>query len=158
MKATLLLCDHAQVAEGKLFISGGGWSVTGPGPISSAIAVLILVPWDRANSKVSFVIRLLQEDGQPVQQPGPVGPVAVEIGGEFEVGRPPGVKPGTPLDVPLAINIPPLVLPPDQRFSWELSIDGETDEDWHLSFSTRPIPTMTLGGLGPGQVPPLGPQ
>lgn len=151
-----MLCDHAQVAEGKFFISGGGWSITGPQPSPSAVAILIAVPWDRANSKVSFSLRLMQQDGQPVMQPGPVGPVAVEIAGDFEVGRPPGIQPGTPLDVPLAVNIPALALPPDQRFSWELAIDGHTSEDWHLAFSTRPMPGLTFAA-GPGDVPPLGP-
>ena len=26
----MLLCDSAQVADGKLFVLGGGWSLTGP--------------------------------------------------------------------------------------------------------------------------------
>lgn len=29
MKVTMLLADAATVAEGKLYILGGGWSVTG---------------------------------------------------------------------------------------------------------------------------------
>ena len=28
----MMLADHAQVADGKLFISGGGWSACEPGP------------------------------------------------------------------------------------------------------------------------------
>ena len=36
MKATLLLADAAQAAEGKLYVLGGGWSVTGPGPAPMA--------------------------------------------------------------------------------------------------------------------------
>jgi hypothetical protein len=42
-----------------------------------------------------------------------------------------------PLDVPLAINLPPLLLPPGHRFTWVLSIDGETRSEWRRSFSTR---------------------
>ncbi len=30
MRATMILADHAQVADGKLFISGGGWSSAPP--------------------------------------------------------------------------------------------------------------------------------
>lgn len=139
-RVTLLLCDYAAVADGKLYLSGAGWSVTGPGPVTSAIALLIQVPWHRANDRIQFSLRLLREDGQPVTQPGPLGDVPIEVTGEFEVGRPAGLKPGTPLDVPLAINIPPLALTPGSRYSWELSIDGATREDWHLSFTTREVP------------------
>ena len=35
----MLLCDGAQVADGKLFVLGGGWSLTGPDPMPSAIAM-----------------------------------------------------------------------------------------------------------------------
>lgn len=44
MKVTMMLADHAEVAEGKLFINGGGWTVTGPGPIPFGIALFIEVP------------------------------------------------------------------------------------------------------------------
>jgi hypothetical protein len=146
----MLLCDHVAVAEGKLYISGGGWTITGPAPVPTGIAVILGVPWDRANVQIQFTLRLLQEDGQPVLQEGPVGPTPLEIGGQFEVGRPPGVRPGSPLDVPLAINMGPLLLQPNSRFSWELMVDGETHADWHLAFSTRALPTA-----GEGLQPPV---
>jgi hypothetical protein len=38
----------------------------------------------------------------------------------------------------MALNFAPLPIPPGGRFEWRLSINGETDEDWRLSFSTRP--------------------
>ena len=37
----MLLCDSAQVADGKLYILGGGWSMTGPDPVPSAVALKI---------------------------------------------------------------------------------------------------------------------
>ena len=37
----MLLCDAAQVADGKLYILGGGWSMTGPDPVPSAVALKI---------------------------------------------------------------------------------------------------------------------
>jgi hypothetical protein len=42
--------DYAVVSDGKLTIVGGGWSQTGPEPASFGIALLILVPWDQANT------------------------------------------------------------------------------------------------------------
>jgi len=141
----MLLCDYAAVADGKLFVSGGGWTVTGPDPAPSGVALLLEVPWDLANTVVKFQLRLLHEDGQPVTQMGPVGPSAVEIAGEFEVGRPAGLRHGTPLQVPLAINVPPLPLAPGSRFSWDLSLNGEHNADWHLSFDTRQVPPSEPG-------------
>lgn len=140
IRVTILLADHVAVAEGKLYISGGGWSVTGPGPSPSGLALKLDVPWDMTNKVIKFQLRLLKEDGQPLTQPGPFGEQAVEVGGEFEVGRPPGLKPGTTIDVPLAINIPPLPLTPGKRYSWELSIDGHTNAEWHVAFQTRELP------------------
>jgi hypothetical protein len=60
------------------------------------------------------------------------------IEGEFEAGRPPGLKAGTPLEVPIAINLPGPPVPAGGRFEWRLTIDGEGDADWRLPFSTRP--------------------
>ena len=43
---TLMLADSAQEVGGKLYILGGGWSVTGPVVPPSAVAIKIDVPWD----------------------------------------------------------------------------------------------------------------
>jgi hypothetical protein len=64
MRVTMLLCDYAQAADGKLNIIGGGWSLTGPRPTPFGIAVLFQVPWDQANARHSFRLELLDADGQ----------------------------------------------------------------------------------------------
>jgi len=46
----MLLCDSAQVADGKLYILGGGWSVTGPQPVPSAVAIKLEVDWHELSS------------------------------------------------------------------------------------------------------------
>ncbi len=135
----MLLADAAQAVNGKLYILGGGWSVAGPDPTAMALAIKIEVPWDRANVKHPWRLELLDSDGGPVELPSPpdgtLQPVRIE--GELEAGRPPGMKPGTPLDVALAFNVGPIPLPPGGRFVWRLSITGY-DEDWQVAFSTRP--------------------
>jgi hypothetical protein len=133
----MLLADHAVVADGKLYINGGGWSVTSPGS-SSAIAIKLDVPWDRTNQPLRLRLRLLGQDGEPVTVPGPEGAQPVEIVGEAEVGRPAGLAHGADIDFPLAFQIGPLPLRPGQRYEWVLDVDGETQQDWHLTFSTRP--------------------
>ena len=133
----MMLADYAQVAEGKLTVVGGGWSVTGPMPVPFAIALLFEVPWDRANVKHAFRLELLDADGAPVAVPTEDGEAPLAIEGEFEAGRPPGLKPGTPLAVPIALNLPGPPIPPGGRYEWRLSVNGEGAEDWRLAFSTR---------------------
>jgi len=141
VKATLLLADAAQVADGKLFVLGAGWQWTGPGPVSMAVAVLIEVPWDQTNVRHRWELDLVDADGAPVRVPTANGSEPVVARGEFEVGRPPGSVPGASLPVPVAVNFAGLSLPPAQRFSWLLRIDGATSEGWQLDFNTRPAST-----------------
>jgi hypothetical protein len=138
VKATLLLADYAVVSEGKLTVVGGGWSQTGPEPSAFGIALLIQVPWDQANTLHTFSVELLDADGAPVVVEGENGDgeQAVAFGGEFEVGRPPGIKPGTPLDFPVAVNSSPLPLEPG-RYEWRLTIDSGSRVDWTLPFTVR---------------------
>jgi hypothetical protein len=136
MKLTMLLADAVQAVTGKLYVLGGGWSVTGPDPSPSALAIKIDVPWDEGNKKHRFRLALVDADGQAVPVPG--GQTPVEVTGEFEAGRPAGLTPGTPLDVVLALNIGPLLLEPGSRYVWRIWIDEQTREDWEVSFSTRP--------------------
>ncbi len=138
VKVAMLLADYAQVADGKLNVIGGGWSIAGPGA-PFAIALDVKVPWDQTNMQHTLRLELVDADGQPVMIETPDGEQPLVIEGQFEVGRPAGVKPGTPIDCAAAFNFapgPPLA--PGGRYEWRLSIDGETDEDWTLPFSTRP--------------------
>lgn len=137
VKVTMMLCDYVAVAEGKFYLSGGGWNLTGPQPTLSGIALLLEVPWTKTNRKIPFKLRLLHEDGHAVSQQTPVGEAAVELGAVVEVGRPAGAVEGTPLPVPVPVNLPPLALPSGQGFYWELEVDGERRGDWRLSFRTR---------------------
>jgi hypothetical protein len=150
MRVTMMLADHAQVAEGKLYISGGGWSLTGPGPVTCGVALLFYVPWDRTNRKTTFTLRLVDADGHAVTQPGPIGTQPIQVGGQFEVGRPAGVPAGMDITVPIAINTAGLQLPPGKQFAWVLAVDGHPDDDWRLSFATRELPPNPL----PPQVMP----
>ncbi len=146
IRATMMLADSAQAAEGKLYILGGGWNITGPEPSPSAIAIYIEVSWDLANMRHHWRLELMDSDGQPVMVPTPMGEQALVLEGEVEVGRPPGVTPGTGLGVPLAINLGPLPLPPGGRYEWRLTIGGRSEENWRLPFSTRPAPAAPKEG------------
>lgn len=149
-RVTLMLADSAQAVNGKLYILGGGWTVIGPNPVPSAIAVQVLVPWDLTNAKHKMRLELLDTDGKPVTLDTPVGEQPIVIENEFEVGRPPGTKPGTPLDISFAINLGPLQLAPGSRYEWRLSINDVTRDDWNLTFGTREAETPATAS-GPGE-------
>ena len=141
MKVTMLLADHAEAVQGKLYIMGGGWSQIGPEPSPKAIAIKIEVPWTEANRQHSLHLSLVDGHRQPIRVQTPVGVAPVEIQANFECGRPPGLLQGTPLDVTMAFNIGPVPLPPGSRYAWKLKINNQDNEAWEVWFSTRTRPT-----------------
>lgn len=140
----MLLCDAVQVAEGKLYVLGGGWSMTGPDPTPSAVAIKVEVDVTETDVTHHWELWLEDADGRPVMVPTPDGDRPVEVRGDFQVGRPSSDVPeGSPVDLPLAVNFGPIPLPPGGRYIWRMSIDGNTEADWRLAFSTRPVvPTV----------------
>ena len=129
-----MIADYARVADGKLDVIGGGWSVmNAQGPFGFFVAALFQIPWDQTNQTHSFRLELLDADGQGV--PTAEGET-IRAEGEFEAGRPPGLRPGTPVDAPLVVPFGPLVLD-DGRYEIRLTIDGETKEDWFVAFTVR---------------------
>jgi len=139
----MMLADHAAAVAGKLYISGGGWSITGPGPTPGAIAMDVKVPWDERTHEFKLLLELLDADGQPVLVPSPVGVQPLRIESTLQLRGPfdKAVKQGTPLDAPFAINYGAIPLAPAARYEWRLSVDGHMDEDWTLPFTTRALPT-----------------
>ena len=130
-----MLADSAQAVNGKLYILGGGWSITNASNVTMSIAIKLEVPWIEANTRHNLKITLVTEDEIPVKTEDGRN---CEAQGDFEVGRPAGLRSGTPLDVTLAVNIARLNLSPDSRYVWRCFIDDNTRDDWQLSFSTRP--------------------
>jgi len=119
----MMIADFARVANGKIDVIGGGWSMmNAQGPFGFFVAALFQIPWDQTNA-----------DGQGVAIPGGE---TVRAEGEFEVGRPPGLRPGTPVDAPLVVPFGPLELE-EGRYELRLTIDDETKEDWFLAFTVR---------------------
>jgi len=138
MNVTMLLADSAQVADGKLYILGGGWSVTGPEPVPSAVAIKVAVDWHEFNSPHHWELILENADGKLVQFETPEGTQTIEVRGDFSTSTPDDVPQGTPVDVPIAVNFGPIPLAPASRFTWRLVIDGESLPGASVSFTTRP--------------------
>lgn len=139
LKITMMLADHAAAADGKLYVNGGGWSITGPAPSPGAIAVDMKIPWDERDHKHKLLLELLDADGQSVLVPAPFGVQPLRIEASLQAQGPFDVKPGTPLDAVFAINYGAIPLGPGARYERRLSVNGDTDEDWTLPFTTRPM-------------------
>jgi hypothetical protein len=118
----MLLCDYAEEVGGKLYIMGGGWSQlwTPNQPSNMALAIKLSVPWNQANEPHDLTIRLVTADGQPVTNDEGEN---IQLSGRMEVGRPPGLRPGSKLDVALAARFHALMLEAG-TYRWDLSIDG----------------------------------
>lgn len=132
----MLLCDAAQSHNGKLYILGGGWTqipATNPLP-PMALAVQLAIPWDQANERMALEAALVDEDGETIDLGS--GPVVART--EIEVGRPPGMRPGTPLSSPLVMNFGGLRLEPG-GYVWELRVD--TAPIARCPFRVTPAPT-----------------
>lgn len=137
-KITMMLADHAQVAEGKLNVIGAGWTFTGPQPVPFAIAGIIDVPWHETNRQHRFALALQDIDGQPVMAETPMGeqPLAAEM--TFEVGRQPGLRQGAAVPWMFGLNFGPVPLRPGSHYVWTATLNGNGHSDWRLAFSTRP--------------------
>jgi len=125
IEVTLMLCDAAQSVGGKLYILGGCWNQmqVAPGtPVTLSLAVRVRIPWDRANEPIPFRAALRDADGEPVTVGDENTPV--EATGNLEVGRPPGLDRGTPLDAVLALPFVGIPIPAG-RYVWVIEIAGE---------------------------------
>jgi hypothetical protein len=120
----MLLCDDAQAVGGKLYILGGGWSIlTKMTPRAKmALAVKLAVPWSRTNEQIPVEANLITDAGEEVTQETDQGVQPVRAVGNIELGRPPGIRPNTPLDAVFVLNFDGLDLEP-RGYVWELRVD-----------------------------------
>jgi hypothetical protein len=101
----LVLADSAQVVGNKLYLLGGGWdrlTVNTEFPVNQrcAIALSVRVPWNETNQKHTFEVEMTSDDPS-TEQPKSL----MKVGGQFEVGRPPGIPQGQDQRIQLAIDM-----------------------------------------------------
>jgi hypothetical protein len=117
----IMVADAAQSVAGKVYILGGGWDrllvpeLPGPPMVPFYVAVGLTVPWHLTNRKFAFSIELEDADGSMI---------APLVAGEAEVGRPPGLRPGTPQAIHFAGPTNP-VFPSEGRYVLVCRVDGE---------------------------------
>lgn len=161
MDLDVMLCDHAQVAGNKLFISGANidrMAVPAGTPppyiINFAAAGIVRVPWQATNAEHSLGFRFVTQDEQPPQLAEGValGPEGIAGDLRFNVGRPPQLMSGDEQMVPFAFNLQGLPLATPGRFVLAFSLDGTPVRNLTFTITVEP---STTGGFGPTAIPPL---
>ena len=85
----LLLCDHSEAVNGKLYLTGGGWNVLRlpelPHEWSFSIGLGIDVAYHETNDPHELVVSVQDPDGAELGE---------GLTANFETGRPPGLPQG----------------------------------------------------------------
>jgi hypothetical protein len=117
-----LLADSAQVANGKLYMLGGGWArLTVPQVPDTRpfeIAVRVIVSWTETNRPLHFHLQLENEDGETLLNP----PVRAQC----SVGRPVHLREGTDQVVPFTFKLNSVTIAKPGRYAFTLEHEGET--------------------------------
>lgn len=100
----LTVANHAEAINGLLYLSGAGWTDLrrpmppegGQAPVNHiGIGIAILVGWNETNQRHRLDLRLENADGRDL----------VAMQADVEVGRPPGLPPGSDLRTVMGINV-----------------------------------------------------
>ncbi len=96
----LILGDYAHMADGKLYLQGGGWERMMvndgfPSKRMVGIATSVLIPWAETNQPINVEVEVQTEDGDTLAR----------INAQLKVGRPPDHPPGMPIRATLAANL-----------------------------------------------------
>lgn len=149
MEVEAFLADSVVAAEGKLYVQGAGWNIVYARAVPTrhdriGIGLLIHVPYTATNQAHKFEIRLEDADANtlPIGEAPPDAQVEDgkirQFGGDFNVGRPPDLKPGDEQIVPIALNINGLPFEAAGSYSFVIEIDGS--EVKRLTFRLVQVP------------------
>ncbi|MBI4233749.1 MAG: hypothetical protein HY686_04845, partial [Chloroflexi bacterium] len=131
-----------------LYLLGGGWdvlTVNSGFPLDQrcAVALAIKVPWNETNRKHTFEVEVSAED--PVtEQPKSL----LKAGGQFEVGRPPGIPLGQDQRVQIALEANLRIEAPGAKL---IVVRVEGEEMKRTSFNVVAGPLLTQRPKKPGE-------
>jgi hypothetical protein len=131
IRTWLMLCDGAQVIDGKFFILGGGFESFGADPQPFALAGRIDMPPSALGSDHKWELYLEDTEGRSVL-PAEVSPISQQ----FAISDIPGFDDAY-VSIPFVVSFGALQLAPGQRYVWRLYVDGRTDDTWFLNFTVR---------------------
>ena len=137
----VMVADHAEVLNGKLYAQGAGWTdmaqpmaQDGQAGINHiGIAASVLVGWNETNRRFPFRLRLIHEDGQEL----------MKIDAMMEAGRPAGIPQGSDLRSLMAVNAE-IKFPRPGSYELRAELDKGEDETEIRTASFRINPAIRL--------------
>src|SRR5712692_596018 len=133
----LILADHAEAVNGKLYLMGGGWDRRGVGdfrqPQAFAVAVGVLIPWNDTNRPLPLTVAVRDIDGATVAPP---------LQTQLTAGRPANATPGQKLRYMLAVNFQ-IALPKPGQYVVDAEI-GDSPRK-HVTFYAEARPMLPSG-------------
>jgi hypothetical protein len=154
MAVDAFLADSVVSPDGKLYVQGGGWTVINTPALPCrqprlGLAALIRVPYSLAiNESHKFEVHLEDADGTILplgDAPGatPDGKIR-RVGGEFTVGRPPGILPGDDQLVGISMNVDGLLFEKAGVYRFVISIDGVDVKTlrFRVNLLVQPVPIL----------------
>ncbi len=141
----LMLADAAEVVANKLYIMGGGWevlTVNTPFPVARhcSVAIAVRVPWQETNQQSTLDVEIATEFGETLGK----------ITGQFEVGRPPGIRTGQDQLMKLAVDLD-LNLDGPGRYFVIGNVNGQTST--RMMFQVVPGPLLAARSGGSPSAP-----
>jgi hypothetical protein len=95
----LILADHSEAINGKIYVMGGGWNMLRfpelPHEWAFALTFGLDVPWDETNRRYTLTMHIEDPDGELLGE---------EFNMEFEAGRPPGSIQGSDQRIVLSLR------------------------------------------------------
>jgi hypothetical protein len=121
----VLLANHVEVANGLLYVSGGGWTdhsrvVQPDGRVPSShfgIAIALRIPWTDTNQPHRIAIRVEDDDATLT---------IVRTEAQLSVGRPPALPPGAEQHAFVAVNVD-AVFPRPGGYRVVATLDDDAD-------------------------------
>jgi hypothetical protein len=118
---TFLLADHAEAVNGKLYVTGGCWNQITVSQLPAmhphlTVAAALHVPWQATNQQHSLRLDLIDPDGHSV--------LPEQVQGNFETGRPPGMRSGDEAVIVIAFNFNGLEVQSAGVHDFVLEVDG----------------------------------
>jgi hypothetical protein len=129
MEIDVVLCNHAETAENRLYIAGGGVNLyfvtpSVPHVITVGLGCVLHVPYLATNESHTLEVILIDEDAKPVAPWSPeVDLPSIASEQLFNIGRPPILEVGDEQTIAMALNFPNLPLRRTGLYEFVVSID-----------------------------------
>lgn len=150
----MLLADKGTQAAGAgtLNLLNVGWGTTqlaGDLTPPHAVAVFLEAELAECNRALTVTVELLDQDGKPVELPGPAGPQPMRLEQGMTIAPPSGAPTGTPGKANILLEISPgLPLKPG-TYRWRVHVEGKTHDAWAASFHVALPPSAPVFGAPP---------